>query len=98
MELLLFLIGTLAVWRASYMVQNEAGPAGIFLRLQAWAAKHEKKAGDFGDGFYCFYCLSMWISLPVALILAWGSIALIILYWLALSAGAIFINILHDKQ
>ena len=33
------------------MLQNESGPGGIFLRLQAWMANHEKREGDIGTGF-----------------------------------------------
>lgn len=98
MELLLFIIGMLATWRASYLLQNEPGPAGIFLRLQAWMAKHEKRPGDIGDGFYCFYCLSMWIALPIAAVISNGDWWLTPIYWFALSAGAIFINTWHEKQ
>lgn len=80
------------------MLQNESGPGGIFLRLQAWMAKHEKREGDIGTGFYCFYCLSIWIALPVSIALTFGNWLTTPFYWFALSAVAIFINIWHNKQ
>ena len=98
MESLLFIVGTLAVWRASYMLQNDVGPYGIFARLQAWFWSEPHKVGGVKDMFRCFYCLSIWVALPVAVILAWNNFWYLPIYWLALSGGAVFINLLHEKN
>jgi hypothetical protein len=41
--------------------------------------------------FECFFCLSIWSVLPVALLIGIGS-RQILLFWLALSAAAILIE------
>ncbi len=97
MQILLVIMSTLAVWRVAHMLQGESGPAGIFLRLQAWVGKLNDKPGSFADGFFCFYCFSIWLSFLPALLLQWGNFWYILIYWFAISAGAIFINLLHSK-
>lgn len=89
------LLSMLAVWRATHMLQEEAGPFGVFARLQAWIASKPDKVGGLNDGFFCFYCLSMWVALPFAVILAHG-IASFFIYWLALSAGALLVQLVHN--
>lgn len=96
MELGVVLLSMLAVWRATHMLQDENGPSGIFARLQAWAAKQPNVIGGINEGFFCFYCLSIWISLPAALVLG-GSLFEILILWFAISAGAIFINSISEK-
>lgn len=101
--ILLVVLSVLAVWRITYMLQTEDGPRGIFRRLQAWAASKPDNIGGINNGFYCFYCLSIWVSIPFALLLTneyFGQLkqlVYIVLVTSALSTGAIFINILHDK-
>jgi len=82
-----FAIGVLAVWRVTHMLHLEHGPWGIVARARAGA----ERVG-IGDLVRCFFCLSLWIALPAAYWLAasWaGRIAM----WLALSAGAIIIEV-----
>lgn len=78
--------GVLAVWRITHLLQAEDGPWDVVVRLRARA----------GDGFWgalmdCFYCLSLWIALPFALLLgaSWIEQALL---WPALSGGAILLE------
>jgi hypothetical protein len=78
------------------MLQDEEGPFGVFSRLQAWAASRADKVGGINHGFYCFYCLSMWVAVVPALFLSDGNIAFWA-YWFALSAGAVFLNLVHNK-
>ncbi len=87
MEFYTFILGTLAVWRATHLLHAEDGPWDLLFRLRKMA----------GNGFAaqlldCFYCLSLWVAAPFALLLGgygWGERALL---WLALSAGAIIIE------
>lgn len=81
-----FGIGALAVWRVTHLLHAEDGPGEVFLRLRDAA----------GDGFFgrllgCFYCLSLWVALPVAPWLAAGWVDRG-LTWLALSAAAILLH------
>ncbi|MED5620949.1 hypothetical protein [Ideonella sp. BN130291] len=77
------LIGALATWRATHLLHAETGPARVFERLRAAAGQ-----GVIGQAIDCFYCLSLWVAAPVALLLSrdWGERALL---WLGLSAAAI---------
>ena len=75
-----------AVWRLTHLLHTEDGPWGVLARLRAWA----ERVGLAGV-FQCFYCLSMWTALPFACWLGegWAERAT---FWLALSAGAILIE------
>lgn len=87
---MLTLLAMLATWRITNMLQDENGPFGVFARLQAWVAKRPDKPGSLNDGFFCFYCLSVWVALPVAFFVGnWNTVGEFIIYWLAISAGAI---------
>lgn len=79
-------LGILCVWRITYLFVAEDGPAGILVRFRR----------SLGEGFWgslldCFYCLSLWIAAPVALLLGQGWRERLLL-WLALSAGAILVE------
>lgn len=93
-----FLIASLAVWRFTHMLQDEDGPFAIFARLQAWAARRPDKVGGINQGFFCFYCLSIWVAFLPALAIAWDFSGFIgfILLWFALSASAVLINKLEQ--
>ena len=80
------LIATLAVWRVTYFLHAEDGPADVSRRLRDIAG-----AGFFGRLLGCFYCLSLWTAAPFALAIGAGATETICL-WLALSAGAIVIE------
>jgi hypothetical protein len=76
------ILGLLTVWRITHLLQAEDGPWDIVVRLRRAA----------GDGFWgklldCFYCLSLWMAAPLALLLGrtwWERVLL----WPSLSAGA----------
>jgi hypothetical protein len=80
------LLGVLCVWRITHLFQAEDGPWDVIVRIRRAA----------GDGFLgrlldCFYCLSLWASLPMAW--AIGQTAKErILMWLAFSGGAILLE------
>lgn len=79
-------LGALAVWRVTHLLHAEDGPFDIFLRIRR----------IFGEGFLgsildCFYCLSLWVAVPVAYFVAadWMERALA---WLGLSGAAILLE------
>jgi hypothetical protein len=76
-------LGILGVWRLTHLLHTEAGPWNIFGALRTLAGD-----GFLGDLLDCFYCLSLWISVPFALVLGVGWRTKLLL-WPALSAGAI---------
>src|SRR6266567_599878 len=74
------IVGILAVWRVSCLLNSEAGPWDAFKRMR------RRFAGSvFGDLVNCFYCLSVWVSVPFAFVLndTWKGRLLL---WPALSA------------
>ena len=78
-----FLLGLLAVWRLTHLLQAEDGPFDVLLRIREWAGE-----GVLGRLLDCFYCLSLWVALPVAWLISRPDRTLA-LTWLALSGGAI---------
>ena len=79
-------LGALAVWRITHLLNAEDGPFDVFVRLRRFAG-----AGLWGDLLDCFYCLSLWIAAPFACWLgdAWKERLLL---WPALSAASIVIE------
>jgi hypothetical protein len=79
-------LGILGVWRITHLIQAEDGPWDVVVRLRA-------RAGDgmVGQLMDCFYCLSLWIALPFALLLGESWLEHLLL-WPALSAGAILLE------
>lgn len=80
------ILGILAVWRITHLLQAEDGPWDVFVRLRRLAGR------GFRAGLLdCFYCLSLWIAVPPALAIGgdWGERLLL---WPALSGGAILLE------
>lgn len=77
-----FIIYSLAIWRITSLLTGEDGPLDIFHHLRR--KLKGLKALD------CFWCASVWISLPFAISLSGG--LNIIIYTLALSTSSIIIN------
>ena len=86
-----FLLGTLAVWRITHLLQAEDGPWDVVVHLRRRAG-----TGFWGQLLDCFYCLSVWIAAPFAICLGktWSRKVLL---WLALSAGAILLERATDR-
>jgi hypothetical protein len=82
-----FGLGVLAVWRVTHLLHVEHGPWGLFACIRTAALRL-----GLGDLFACFYCLSLWTAAPAAWWLA-SSWQGRLLAWLALSAGAILIEV-----
>lgn len=79
-------LAALCVWRITHLLQAEDGPWDLVVRLRRTVGE-----GFFGRLLDCFYCLSLWISLPFA----WGfgaSWRERLLLWPALSAVAILLE------
>jgi hypothetical protein len=81
-----FALGVLAVWRVTHLLNAEDGPWDLAFRLRRRA----------GSGFWaglldCFYCLSLWVSAPLAVAIgaAWPERLIL---WPAFSAGAILLE------
>ena len=75
-------VGALTVWRLTHLMHAEDGPYRIAARLRGWAG-----VGFWGEALACFYCLSLWLAAPVALVIGVGSIQRLLL-WPALSGAA----------
>lgn len=87
-----FTLGMLAVWRTTHLLQAEDGPANVLV----WFRKL------FGNGFIgtlldCFYCLSLWISIPFAIWIGETSKERLLL-WLALSGAAIVLQRVSEHR
>lgn len=82
----LFVVGSLAVWRVSSLLYAEDGPFDLFRRLRRAAGE-----GMLGKMLGCFWCVSVWVAAPAALLVAegWGAR---LLCWPALSTGAILVQ------
>ena len=80
------IIGTLSVWRVTHLLAAEDGPWQVMVRLRRQAG-----SGFFAELLDCFYCLSIWIAAPVAVLIGegWREQGLL---WLALSGGAILLE------
>jgi hypothetical protein len=91
-ELYRLLLGVLCVWRVTHLFQAEDGPWDVIVSIR-------RAAGDafIGRLLDCFYCLSLWVSLP----LAWAigqTVAEQALLWPALSAGAILLERVSSER
>lgn len=86
MEIAEILLGILAVWRVTHLLNAEDGPWDLSLRLRRVAGD-----GSWARLLDCFYCLSLWVSVPFALMIA-ASWAEGVVTWLGLSGGAVALD------
>jgi Protein of unknown function (DUF1360) len=70
----------------THLLNAEDGPWLLMVRLRRRAGN-----GFWGELLDCFFCLSLWVAVPFAALLAnrWTEGVLL---WLALSAGAILLE------
>jgi hypothetical protein len=85
-------LSILAVWRITHLLWGEDGPADVVVRIRRLA----------GDGFWgrvldCFYCLSLWVSIPFALVIGGGWPERVIA-WFGLSGGAILLERITTRE
>lgn len=92
MDVFLFIVTILAVWRITHLLSKEDGPLDIVFLIRKKAG-----AGFVGSLLDCFYCTSVWTALPFGLWLGntwWEKI----LYWWAISGGASLLEQATSKQ
>lgn len=77
-----FLMAALCLWRVTHLLGIEEGPFRLVVRLRARAGN-----GFFGELLDCFYCLSLWLAIPLA-VLTGDSWTQRLLLWPALSGAA----------
>jgi hypothetical protein len=85
-------LSLLAAWRVTHLLQAEDGPFDIIYRFR-------KMLGNsvFGKMMDCFNCMSIWVAIPFAWFLGktWAEK---VLFWLALSGGAILLERITNKN
>ncbi|WP_342328085.1 DUF1360 domain-containing protein [Pedobacter sp. FW305-3-2-15-E-R2A2] len=88
----LFLISVLAVWRVTHLIQAEDGPFDVIYKLR-------KLAGEsfFGSLMDCFFCLSIWVALPLGIYFGNDWMEKVLLT-LSFSAAAIFLEQIMMKK
>jgi hypothetical protein len=86
MNLYWFLLGMLCVWRITHLLVAEDGPWRCVARLR------EAASGGFWAGVLdCFYCLSLWVAIPFALLIGETLFERVVL-WPALSGAAMLLE------
>lgn len=81
-----FVLGSFSVWRITHLLHAEDGPWDAFAHFRRGLGN--SFLGQLTD---CFYCLSLWVALPIAGLLAQSWLHGVLL-WLALSAAAILLE------
>jgi hypothetical protein len=92
MDLYRLTVGILAVWRVTHLFYAEDGPWEVFARIRRLAG-----SGFWGKLLDCFYCLSLWVAFPFAVILGDGWKDRLLL-WPALSGAAILLERLTGSR
>ena len=85
-------IALLAIWRITHLLGREDGPFGVLRRFRDALGR-----GEASQLVHCFYCLSLWVALPFAWMLAstgWVEGALL---WFGLSGGAILLERVTER-
>jgi len=88
----LLTLSVLSVWRITHLLHAEDGPWNLLVSLRRLAG-----TGFGGKLLDCFYCLSLWVALPIALLVP-GNRLERLLWWPALSAGAILLERLSTPR
>ena len=77
-----FVLAVLATWRVTHLLANEDGPANVIFRIRQRLGN-----GLFGKLADCFYCLSVWVAIPLAIFAGRDALERCVT-WLALSGAA----------
>ena len=85
-------LGILATWRITHLLNAEDGPWNVIARFRRALGQ-----GILGHLLDCFYCLSLWIALPLGFTIGQDWLERPLL-WLALSAGAIALERLLPEK
>lgn len=86
MKFYMLILGILAVWRITHLLQAEDGPYDVIVRFRRLLGN-----GFWGSLLDCFYCLSLWIAAPLAAFLGADAVEKLLL-WPALSGAAILLE------
>jgi len=62
-----FILCTLAIWRLAYLLSQEDGPFDIVFTFRKLLGQ-----GFFGSLLDCFHCLTLWLAIPFAFFLCNG--------------------------
>jgi hypothetical protein len=91
MSFYLLTLGILATWRVTHFLQAEDGPGDIVVRVRARLGD-----GHLGKLLDCFYCLSVWVAVPLAVWIGqrWDEKVLLVL---GFSGGAILLERATDR-
>jgi len=87
-----FVLCTFAIWRLTHLFTQEDGPFELVIKFRKLFG-----LSFFGSLLDCFYCLSIWISIPFAFLLSNEWLEGLVV-WLALSGAACLLFKLTDKQ
>lgn len=79
-------LGVLSVWRITHLLQAEDGPWNLLVKFRRLFGN-----GMLGALLDCFYCLSLWVSLPFSYWIGEGLKERLLL-WLAFSGAAILLE------
>lgn len=92
-----FILAVLGSWRLCRFIIEDAGPLNVFGWLRdKIGTEGIPRAGSLADLMGCYYCLSMYTSIPFAVWLA-TSIQEFLVYCLAISAGVAGINVIMKR-
>jgi hypothetical protein len=86
------IVGVLVVWRLTHLLVAEDGPWDVIVRVRRAAGE-----GMLARLLDCFFCLSLWIALPVAAAIGGDGFERIML-WPALSAGAMIVERTTERR
>jgi hypothetical protein len=75
-------LAVLATWRVTHLLSSEDGPGDLIYHLRA-----KLGSGFAGKLMDCFYCLSLWVAAPLALLVTLDFRGWVVT-WLALSGAA----------
>ena len=92
MDTAVVLVSVLAVWRVTHLLVGEDGPWDVFKRI-----RNVGKALGLERLLFCFYCASVWVAVPFAVLVTreWRALALLIP---ALSGGAILLERITSRD
>ena len=84
-------MSVLSVWRITHLLALEDGPGNLIVRLRKMLGQ-----SFWGTLMDCFYCLSLWVAAPAALVLM-RSLREWPLVWLSLSGAACLLEQFGSK-
>lgn len=94
MGLTAFVLVGLGIYRLSRMIAVEEGPFNVFLNLRGWTAERWGLHSWLAVGIACPLCVSVWVSLAVAIFFALTlplDVVNTVMYWGAWSAVTVIL-------